>query len=81
MGIYNTSEVAKDVAGFIKQNGLTFRMVKDVNKTYNKVKFPHGVLAPYPREIIVDKNLTIRALRSSFNIKEVDSIIQKLLKE
>ena len=80
-GLYGTNEKAADVAAFIKQNGLTFKTVKDVNNTLNKISFPPGVNAPYPREAIVDKTLTIRAVRSNFNVKEVDTLIQKLLKE
>jgi len=81
IGIYGKSEKAGSLSSFIKQNGITFRTVKDVNDSLLQVKFPPGVNAPYPREVIVDKNLTIRSLRSSFNVKEVDAIIQKLLKE
>ena len=81
IGLYSTKEVPTDLAAFIKQNGITFRTVKDVNDTLHKVRFPLGVKAPYPREIIVDKKLTIRAVRSGFKVKEMDSLIQKLLKE
>ena len=80
-GLYSNNEKGADVAAFIKQNGITFKTVKDVNDTLNKITFPLGVKAPYPREVIVDKTLTIRAIRSDFNVKEVDTLIQKLLKE
>lgn len=80
-GLYSTNEKAADVAGFLKQNGITFPTVKDVNDTLNKITFPIGVKAPYPREVIIDKTLTIRAIRANFNVKEVDTLIQKLLKE
>lgn len=56
-------------------------MLADQQGTVSKFTFPSGVSYPYPRDIIIDKNLKVRAIRNSFNLKEVEALVQQLLKE
>lgn len=75
------NENPKQLADFIKQTGLTFPVKADIGGTLSKFAFPPGVNYPYPRDVIIDKKLKVRAIRNSFNVKEVDALVQKLLKE
>jgi len=74
-------ENAKQLADFIKQTGITFPVKSDVAGTLSSFAFPPGVNYPYPRDVIVDKNLKVRAIRNSFNVKEVEALVKKLLAE
>ena len=73
-------ESAKALADFIKQTGITFP-VKSSNGTEGLFAYPSGVGYPYPRDVIIGKDLTVRSIRNSFNVKEVDALVQQLLKE
>ncbi len=74
-------ESAKALADFIKQTGITFPVKLDTSGTLSKFAFPPGVNYPYPRDVIIGKDLKVRSIRNSFNVKEVDALVQKLLKE
>ena len=69
------------VADFIKQTGVTFPILRDETGTLGSLDFPQGVGYPYPRDVIVGKDSTIRAIRNSFNVEETDALVQQLLKE
>lgn len=60
---------------------MTFPIVVDSGFTLNMVAYPAGVGYPYPRDVVIDKNLTIRAIRNSFNPSEVEALVQQLLDE
>ncbi len=76
-----SGESAAALAAFVKQTGVTFPIVADKNYTLSKFAFPAGVGYPYPRDVVVDKNLHVRAIRNSYNAKEVEALVQKLLAE
>ena len=65
---------------FRKQTGLSFPIVDDVAYTLSEFAFPPGVSYPYPRDVVVDKNLVVRSIRNSFNVDEMRTLIDKLLK-
>jgi peroxiredoxin len=74
-------ENPKQLSDFIKQTGVTFPVVSDTGGTLNSFAFPSGVSYPYPRDVIIGKDLTVRAIRNSFNVTAVDTLVQQLLKE
>ncbi len=68
------------VADFIEQTGITFPVLADEGTLYDFV-FPPGVGYPYPRDIVIGKDLTVRSIKNSFNVTEMDALIQALLAE
>ena len=68
------------VANFIEQTGITFPVVADNNTLY-QFSYPSGVGYPYPRDIVIGKDLTVRSIKNSFNVAEMDALIQSLLAE
>jgi hypothetical protein len=75
------NEPAQQLNDFVKQTGISYPVLADRNSTLSKFAFPSGVGYPYPRDVIVGKDLTVRAIRNSFNVREVESLVQKLLAE
>jgi len=78
-GIYQ-GESASALADFAEQTGVTYPLVKDPG-TLGQFAFPAGVGYPYPRDVVIDKNLKIRSIKNSFNAKEMDTLVQQLLAE
>nr|WP_269744741.1 redoxin domain-containing protein [Plesiocystis pacifica] len=70
-----------EIEDFIEQTGVTFPIITDDGYTLDKVAYPAGVGYPYPRDVIVGKDLTIRAIRNSFNPSEIEALIEELLAE
>ena len=68
------------LTNFIDQTGITFPVVRD-NNTLFLWAFPDGVGYPYPKDIVIGKDLTVRSIKASFNVDEMDSLIQTLLAE
>ena len=79
-GLHN-GESPQAVSDFIKQTGIRFPVVSDSNYTLSEFAFPPGVGYPFPRDVVIGKDLVVRAIRNSFNVSEMDTLIQKLLKE
>ena len=75
------NEPAKQLAAFLQQTGITFPVKADTSSTLQQFAFPPGVMQAYPRDIVIDKKLKIRMIRNSFNVKEVEGLVQQLLKE
>ena len=80
MGIH-PGEQPQQLADFVAQTGITFPILQDTNYTLSKFPYPPGVSYPYPRDVVIDKNLTVRAIRNSFNPGEMEALIQQLLAE
>lgn len=80
IGLYG-NENPDLLAAFAEQTGITFPFVQDINSTLWDFSFPPGVSYPYPRDVVVGKDLTVRSIRSSFNVDEMDSLVQQLLAE
>ena len=36
---------------------------------------------PYPRDIVIDRNGTVRAIRNSFNVEEMTALVEELIAE
>lgn len=68
------------VADFIEQTGVTFPLVADEG-TLSDFAFPPGVGYPYPRDIVIGKDLTIRSVKNSFDVAEMDAMVRALLEE
>ena len=81
LGIHPPSDPASLVDDFRQQTGVTFPLLPDVSHTLGQFTFPPGVQFPYPRDVVVDKNLTIRAIKNSFDADETRELIDQLLAE
>ena len=66
---------------FQMQTGVTFPLMKDDGFTLNKVAYPQGVGYPYPRDVVIGKDLTIHSIKNSFDVDEMDALVQQLLDE
>ena len=73
-------EPADQLADFVEQTGITFPVIADEG-TLSKLDFPIGVGYPYPRDVVVGKDLKIHAIKNSFDVTEMNTLIQKLLEE
>ena len=68
------------LANFVVQTGITFPVVHSQG-TLGQFAFPSGVGYPYPRDIVIGKDMTVRAIRNSFNPGELDTLVQQLIAE
>jgi hypothetical protein len=73
-------EPLKERNDFIQQTGVTFPIVNSNNTLYH-FDFAPGVGFPYPRDVIVGKDLTVRSIKNSFDIEETKQLIDQLLAE
>lgn len=69
------------VQDFVEQTGVTFPIVADQNNSKGEFAFPGGVGYPYPRDVVVGKDGTVRSIRNSFNLDEMDALVRDLLAE
>ncbi len=76
----HSGDSPSQIADFIKQTGVTFPIVADQN-TLSQLAFPEGVGYPYPRDVVIGKDLKIRSIRNSFSVDETEALIQALLAE
>ncbi len=65
---------------FLEQTGLAFPVVRD-EATLGLFAFPRGVGFPYPRDVVIGKDLTVRSIKNSFNPEEMEALAQELLAE
>jgi hypothetical protein len=65
---------------FIEQTGVTYPIIRD-NSTLGRFEFPPGVGYPYPRDIVIGKDLTVHSIKSSFNFEEMDNLVRSLLSQ
>lgn len=79
VGIHNGEDPA-ELAAFVEQTGVTFPIVED-RGTQFRIAFPTGVGYPYPRDVVVGKDLRIHSIRNSFNADEVEALVRRLLAE
>lgn len=68
------------IADFIEQTGITFPVLAD-QSTLFEFSYPNGVGYPYPRDIVIGKDLKVRSIKNSFNGQEMDALITQLLAE
>lgn len=69
------------VQAFIEQTGVTFPVLPDENNSRGLFSFPGGVGYPYPRDVVIGKDLRVRSIKNSFDVHEMDALIQALLAE
>ncbi len=81
VGVYRPSEAGDLVDDFREQTGITFPLVADGDDTLSLLAFPPGVGSPYPRDVVVGKDLRIRSIRNSFELDELTFLIEELLAE
>ena len=78
-GLYE-GESADLLLDFREQTGVTFPFMEG-QYSLNRFAFPAGVGYPYPRDIVVGRDLVIRSIRNSFNVEEMEQLIAELLAE
>lgn len=66
---------------FVEQTGVTYPIVADSGSTLNTLAFPAGVGYPYPRDVVIGKDLTVRSIKNSFNAAEMQTLVENLLAE
>lgn len=79
VGIHR-GEPADDLADFVEQTGVTFPIRAD-RSTLQRLAFPPGVGYPYPRDVVIGKDLTVRSIRNGFNAQEMQALVERLLAE
>jgi peroxiredoxin len=79
VGVYDVEE-PRALEDFKEQTGVTFPLLRD-RGTLFQLEFPEGVGYPYPRDVIIGPDLTIRAIRNNYNAEEVHALIDELLAE
>jgi len=80
VGLY-TSESPDLLMDFQEQTGVTIPLVEDAARTLGLFAFPAGVGYPYPRDIVVGKDLTIHSIKNSFDADEMRALVEQLLAE
>jgi len=80
-GLYGISEDPNSIADFAEQTGVLMPLVPDSEGTLGDLAFPAGVGFPYPKDVIVGKDLRIRSIRNSYNADEMEALIEELLAE
>ena len=80
IGIHKSSEPPELIEDFREQTGITFPLVAD-DGSLGQLSFPPGVGFPYPRDVVVGKDLRIRMIRNSFDVDEVSALVEELLAE
>ena len=76
----HSDEAPGPIADFIEQTGLTIPVVES-NGTVSQFAFPPGVGYPYPRDVVIGPDLTIHLIRNSFNVEEMQALVERLLAE
>ena len=74
------NEPAQLLADFVEQTGVTYPVLYH-NGTQGKFDYAPGVGYPYPRDVVIGKDGTVRSIKNSFDIQEMDALIQQLLAE
>ncbi len=68
------------VEDFVEQTGVSFPVIPG-EATRAEFAFPIGNGYPYPRDVVVDKDLRVRAIRNSFDAAEMSGLVATLLSE
>lgn len=78
-GLHPIGESAQLVDDFVEQAGLTFPVLPDSGGTRGAFSYPPGAGYPYPRDIVIGKDLTVHSIKNSFNVEEMQALIDQLL--
>lgn len=68
------------LAAFVEQTGVTYPIRQDQG-TLGLLSFPPGVGYPFPKDVVIGKDLTIRSIKASFNVEEMDALVSQLIAE
>jgi len=79
--MHGQGENPLNVADFAAQTGVSFPLVPDVGNTLGKFDFPPGVNFPYPRDVVIGKDLVVRSIKNSFDVAEMDALVEQLVNE
>lgn len=72
-------EQPQALANFVEQTGITFPVI---HSQYTIIDFDFSTVGyPFPRQVVIDKNRTIRAIRNDLNVVELDAQLSALLDE
>ena len=75
-------ETAGIVRNFIRQTGITFPVAFDHNGSYKGFKaFGGKALAPFPIEVIIDRQGKIAYVSRKYEAKRMQGVIDRLLKD
>ena len=80
-GLHPASESPQLVADFVEQTGVTYPIVPDIGGTRSGFSYPPGAGYPYPRDVVIGKDLTVHSIKNSFNVDEMDALVQQVLNE
>jgi hypothetical protein len=78
-GLYRLEDPAQ-IEAFRAQTGVEMPLL-DGQGTKNLFAYPTGVGYPYPRDVVVGKDLRVRSIKNSFDVAEMDALISDLLQE
>lgn len=73
-------DAASQLEDFVQQTGVSFPIVRDEG-SLQQLAFPPGVGYPYPRDVVIGPDLTIHLIRNSFNVEEMQALVERLLAE
>ncbi len=79
-GLYG-SESPKALADFKDQTGITYPLMQDIGYTKGLFDFAPGVGYPYPRDVVIGKDGSVRSIKTSFDVGEMESLVQQLIAE
>ncbi len=68
------------ILNFADGTGVTFPVMRDEDGTYNAYDVT-AESAPFPLDVVIDKNGTIRAISERFDADELEALIDELLAE
>jgi len=74
------SESSVTVEGFRDQTNVTFPLLLG-DSTVGAYANPDGAISPYPVDVIIDKQGTIRYLRHEFDAQAMRAMIEQLATE
>jgi peroxiredoxin len=79
-GINGDSESQSRIDAFVRRHGVTFPIVHD-RDTQGLFNYPPHVGLPYPRDVVVGRDLRIRSIKRVFRVDEQAHEIESLLAE
>jgi hypothetical protein len=78
-GLFGT-ESAQTVGAFAEQTQVSFPLLLD-DTTRGQLAFSDASISPYPLDVILDRDGTIRYLRREFDIEAMEAMMEQLVEE
>ncbi len=79
VGAWTREETPEALDDFRAQTGVTFPFAFDENWTLYSIGFDDAGYSPYPRDVLIGKDLTILAIRSEFEPDEWVRLVEEAL--